>query len=119
MLMYFVLTAAIVLNALANIFMKVGMNKVGGLNMRPPLSWFFSMLGNPFIFLGLCCFALGLVAYNYVLSQINLSIAYPLMTSIGYCIVVIVSWLFLREKIVPIQMFGFSLIIAGVWMVAR
>ncbi len=117
-MMYFVLTVAIVLNALANIFMKMGMNKVGGLDMRPPLSWFLNMLANPFILMGLFCFGLGLVAYNYVLSQINLSIAYPIMTSIGYCIVIVVSWLFLQEKIVPVQVFGFSLIIAGVWMVA-
>ena len=117
--MYFVLTVAIVLNALANIFMKVGMNKVGGLNMRPPLSWLFCMVTNPFVFLGLTCFALALVAYSYVLSQLNLSIAYPIMTSVGYCIVIVVSWLFLHEKIVPIQVLGFTLILAGVWMVAR
>jgi multidrug transporter EmrE-like cation transporter len=99
--------------------MKVGMNKVGGLNTGSVLGWLVSMVTNPFVFLGLSCFALALVAYNYVLSQINLSIAYPLMTSVGYCIVIAVSWLFLHEKIVPIQLLGFFLIIAGVWMVAR
>lgn len=119
MLIYIVLTVAIVLNALANIFMKVGMNKVGGLGDGSILEWFITMITNPFVFLGLSCFGIALVAYNYVLSQLNLSIAYPLMTSIGYCIVIVVSWLFLQEKIVPIQIAGFSLIIAGVWMVAR
>jgi multidrug transporter EmrE-like cation transporter len=99
--------------------MKVGMNKVGGLNMRPALSWLISMVSNPFVFFGLFCFGVALVAYNYVLSQLNLSIAYPLMTSIGYCIVIVVSWLFLQEKIVPVQVLGFTFIIAGVWMVAK
>jgi multidrug transporter EmrE-like cation transporter len=99
--------------------MKVGMNKVGGLNMGSLPGWLISMISNPFVFSGLFCFGLALVAYNYVLSQLNLSIAYPIMTSVGYCIVIVASWLFLKEKIVPLQVFGFVLIIAGVWMVAR
>jgi multidrug transporter EmrE-like cation transporter len=110
---------AIVLNALANIFMKVGMNKVGGLSVGPMTNWLMRMVTNPFVFLGLSFFALALVAYNYVLSQLNLSIAYPIMTSVGYCIVILASWLFLNEKIVPVQVLGFTLIIAGVWMVAK
>jgi multidrug transporter EmrE-like cation transporter len=119
LLIYVILTAAIILNALANILMKVGMNKVGGLGLRSVAGWLVSMLTNPFVFSGLFCFGLALVAYNYVLSHLNLSVAYPIMTSVGYCIVIVASWLFLHEKIVPLQVLGFTFIITGVWMVAR
>ena len=49
----------------------------------------------------------------------DLSVAYPIMTSLGFVIVVLVSWLFLKETITLIQFTGLALIIAGVWMVAR
>jgi len=41
------------------------------------------------------------------------------MTSLGFLIVILVSWLFLGEVITKIQIIGFVCIIAGVWMVAR
>ena len=117
---YLILGVAIVLNALANILMKVGMNRIANqakLAQADPM--LLKMVTNPFIIIGLACFGLALVAYNIVLSKLNLSIAYPLMTSVGYCIVVLASWLFLKERILPAQMIGFVFIIAGVWMVAR
>ena len=49
----------------------------------------------------------------------NLSIAYPLMTSIGFMIVILASWLFLNEIITPLQIVGFLFILSGVWMVAK
>ncbi len=55
---------------------------------------------------------------GYVLNKINLSIAYPLMTSIGFIIVVSFSIFFLSEKVVPLQVLGLFLILTGVWLVA-
>lgn len=80
---------------------------------------FLNMIFNPVIIAGVTCFALGLAAYNYVLIKTDLSVAYPIMTSVGYVIVVLVSWLLLKETITIIQLTGIALIIAGVWMVAR
>ncbi len=79
---------------------------------------FFNMVTNPAIIAGITCFALGLAAYNYVLIKTDLSVAYPIMTSVGYVIVLLASWLLLKESITFIQSAGIALIIAGVWMVA-
>jgi len=116
--MYVILALAIILNALANILMKVGMMRQGGAN-GSPLLMAKAALANPVLFAGIISFALALVAYSYVLSKVNLSIAYPVMTSLGYVIVIIASWMFLKEHITFIQVMGFAFIIAGVWMVAR
>jgi len=118
MSMYIILALAIFLNALANILMKVGMMRQGesGGNL---LLMAKKALVNPVLFAGVISFALGLVAYSYVLSKINLSIAYPVMTSLGYVIVIIASWMFLKEHITFVQVIGFAFIITGVWMVAR
>ena len=114
---YFVFCLSIILNALANILMKIGA-------LKPKQAqglWdvFSNMAMNPIILAGIICFALGLAAYNYVLIKINLSVAYPINTSLGYIIVILASWLFLKESISAVQMGGIGLIIAGVWMVAR
>ena len=114
---YIILILAIIFNAVANILMKVGM-----LKEKPAsnlMSFFTDMLLNPVLIAGMICFALGLAAYCYVLTKLNLSIAYPIMTSVGYVIVIIASWLFLKETITVVQVAGFAFIIAGVWMVAH
>jgi multidrug transporter EmrE-like cation transporter len=116
--MYIILALAIFLNALANILMKVGMLRQGEASGNP-LLMAREALVNPVLFAGVISFALALIAYCYVLSKINLSIAYPIMTSLGYMIVIIASWMFLKEHITFIQIMGFAFIIAGVWMVAR
>ena len=114
---YVVLSLAIILNALANILMKVAMLKQE--KTTDLTAMVTQSLTNPVLFLGLVSFGLALVAYCFVLAKINLSIAYPLMTSLGFLIVILASWLFLGENITKIQIVGFTCIIAGVWMVAR
>jgi multidrug transporter EmrE-like cation transporter len=113
---YIVFVLAIILNAVANILMKVGALKPK--EAANVSDVFFNMVTNPAIIAGIACFALGLAAYNYVLIKTDLSVAYPIMTSVGYVIVVLASWLFLKETITPIQTAGLALIVAGVWMVA-
>jgi multidrug transporter EmrE-like cation transporter len=114
---YIVLSLAISLNALANILMKVAMRRQG--ETGDMLTMMTRSLTNPALFLGLLSFGLALLAYCYVLAKINLSIAYPLMTSLGIIIVIAASWLFLDETITLLQVAGFVSIITGVWMVAR
>ena len=114
---YLVLALAIILNALANILMKVAMLRQE--KTTDIIALVRQSLTNPILFLGIISFGLALVAYCFVLAKINLSIAYPLMTSLGFLIVILASWLFLGENITKIQIVGFTCIIAGVWMVAR
>lgn len=114
---YLILLFAIICNACANIFIKIGMTK-----FEMPSSIFAlvkRVLLNPAIIGGIFLFVLALGAYAYILSKLNLSIAYPIMTSLGYMIVILISWLFLKETITMIQTVGFILIILGVWFVAR
>ena len=113
---YVIFAIAIVLNAIANILMKVGALKPK--EATQITKFFLNMILNPLIISGVVCFALGLAAYNYVLIKTDLSVAYPIMTSVGYVIVILASWLFLKETITLIQLTGIALIIAGVWMVA-
>jgi multidrug transporter EmrE-like cation transporter len=112
-----ILIVAIVMNALANILIKLGMKDGEGLTGLPELIKY--AIGQPFLYAGVVSFGLALVAYSIVLTKLNLSIAYPIMVSMGLIIVVLVSYFALKESITFLQIVGFIFIIAGVWMVAR
>ena len=49
----------------------------------------------------------------------NLSVAYPVNTSVGYILVILASFIFFKETLGIVQISGIVLIIAGVWMVAH
>jgi spermidine export protein MdtJ len=117
MKIYIIFGLAIIFNALANILMKMGMLRVD--NRGDILHMASQSVAQPAIPFGIVSFILALVCYLYVLSKVNLSIAYPLMTSMGILIVILASWALLKESITWVQIAGFVLIILGVWMAAR
>lgn len=79
---YLVLAFAILMNALANILMKMGMLWAG--ESKDLIALGSKLALSQYIILGILSFVLALGGYLYVLSKINLSIAYPLMTSLGF-----------------------------------
>jgi len=111
------LILAILLNASANISIKIGMIKVGETDNL--VSVMRKALVQPTLIIGVALFALALIAYCMVLIRLSLSVAYPIMVSMSLVIVVLASYFIIKESIARIQFIGFFLIIAGVWMVAR
>jgi len=120
MRIYFVLLAAIVLNAGANIMIKAAMRKTPIiLEHGALLQVIIQALKNPLLITGVALFGLALAAYSIVLSKINLSIAYPIMTGAGFLLVFLASAVFFKESIAPVHLIGAGLILAGVWTLAR
>lgn len=78
-----------------------------------------STLLNVWFMAGLTCFGLALVAYKFVLGKgVKLSVAYPLMTTCGFAIVLLASRIFFHETLNPLQWFGIGLLVAGIWLIA-
>lgn len=113
-----ILGIAIVLNAGANILIKMGMNSAPDLRAVSAGRYLLYFVTNVYVLSGILSFGLALLTYSYVLSKVNLSVAYPIMTSCGFVIVVLFSVFFLSERLVPLQAVGMALILAGVWLVA-
>ena len=79
---------AIVLNASANILIKASAYRSGEMGAED----FIRQLFNPWLIAGLASFGLAFIAYRHVLSQsVPLSIAYPIMTSLGFIIVLVAN----------------------------
>ena len=108
---WLVLILALLLNAAANILMKLGSRNAEGLTVIQKFTS-LQMLS------GLLCFGLALVAYTKALEKFNLSVAYPVMTSTGFILIVIFSWIYLKENISLIQWIGLVFLIIGIWLTA-
>jgi len=63
-------------------------------------------------------YAASIVIWLYVLSKIEVSIAYPFQ-SIGYIIAAVIALLFLGENITPARATGIALICGGLFFIAR
>jgi len=119
------LLLALVLNAGANLLMKVGMKTVetsGGLFKGGGLAASKTILTSIPLVVGLTCFALNAGLYMYALQSksLKISIAYPIMVGGGYAIIAIVARLHpaLAERLTGAQWAGVGLVLAGIVLIA-
>ena len=72
----------------------------------------------PPIVLGFILLFAGSIFWLAVISRVDLSYAYP-MLSLGYVIVVLASWLILHESVSWLRIIGVLIICLGVIVVSR
>ncbi len=115
------LCAALVLNAIANLSMKVG-TQGGGLGDNGASGAIRTILSSPVLIIGLTCFACNAFLYMFALQSktLQISIAYPIMVGGGYAIISVAAYFLpsLQEKLTPGQWVGVAMILAGVIIVA-
>lgn len=113
LLMFFV----IALNVCGHVFLKVGMNQVGQVGSRPLLQFALAAFFNPYVLLGLTGYVSSVAGYIVVLSRTQLSIAYPILMSSGYALVVLISFLWLKEPFSAVKWVGIFFILLGVMII--
>lgn len=114
---YAILTLALALNAVANILMKAGMRNAP--DAAGAIAMARHYLTSWPVIVGVVLFGLNVIAYTQALTKIPLSVAYPVMVSLGGLIVILGSVYLFKETVTWIQMIGFALIIGGVICVVR
>lgn len=72
----------------------------------------------PKIWLGIISYGLSLLFWLYVLSKMELSKAYPLV-SLGYVFSMVFAYLWLDESITALKIAGVILIITGVVCISK
>lgn len=116
------LAVAATLNATASLLIKAGARAIqaqhGGGEAVSPLAALRAAPLNPWMIGGVICFALNLVAYYYVLRELQVNLVYPIMVSVSYAIIVCGAAVWFGEKLNVWQMVGVAVILAGVWLVA-
>ena len=113
------LVIAIGLGALGQISLKYGMSKVSLGALGPGLVRdVVHAVFTPYVFSGFVLYAISSGFWLMVISKWNLSFAYP-MIAIGYVAVVLLSRLFFKESVTPLQWVGILMMCSGLAVVAR
>ena len=110
----------VLLNAVAQLLLKAGTNAVGPFEFSTqnalPIGW--KLATEPHIAGGLACYVVSVVVWIMALSRVEVSIAYP-MLSVGYVVNAVAAWYLFGEAVTPMRIIGISVIILGVFIVAR
>ncbi|HNT30645.1 MAG TPA: hypothetical protein PKL83_06870 [bacterium] len=115
---YLLLLVNVALGVAGQTLIKWGVDRVGGFALAHWLAFAKASFTNPAILLGEFLYGMSAILWLVVLSKINLSIAYP-MLSLGYILVLGISaWLF-HEPVQAINIVGVILICGGVVLVSR
>lgn len=109
---------SILLGVGGQLSMKQGSNVVGSINFSEPLQFLLSAFMNIYVVGGLFLYFLSSLIWIVVLSRVDLSFAYPLI-SIGYILVLLLSAFLFKEKVLPIHYGGVLLIVIGVFLITR
>ena len=108
---------ALLANSAANIMIKTGMRRLDLTGAGPVLA-LRQILTSPPVVFGIALFGLNVLTYAYVLNRIPLSQAYPIMTSVGFVLIVSASVFFFGETLDVYQISGLVLITVGVILIA-
>ena len=114
------LMAGVLLNAVAQLLLKAGTNRVGEFaftldNIAPVGA---KIATSPYILAGIGCYVVSLVVWILALSRVPVSVAYPLL-SIGYIVNAVAAWMLFGESLTAQKLVGIGFIVIGVWLVAR
>jgi len=110
----------VLLNAAAQLALKQGMRQVGYFDFMVQNigQVFCAVATNAYIWAGLCCYAVSVVVWLLVLSRVEVSYAYPLL-SVGYIVTACAGWLFFQENMSITRLMGIIVICFGVWLITK
>lgn len=112
------LFVSISLAVAGQLFMKHGMMLFGTFPVTQLLAKMIPMIFQPYVFIGILCFGVSSIFWLVVLSRIDLSLAYPLV-SIAYIVVAIFSYFVFKENVSLLRWIGIITICLGVLLISR
>ncbi len=91
---------------------------VQSLDPRAILSFLQAAASNKFVILGFLFYLISAASWLVILSRVDLSLAYPLI-SIGYIIIVLLSKYIFDEPVTGLRIAGTLLVCGGVFLLLR
>ena len=110
----------VLLNASAQLALKQGMRRIGYFDFAVENLGriLLAVAASPHILAGLACYGVSVAVWLLVLSRVEVSFAYP-MLSIGYVVTALAGHAFFHEPLGVARWSGIVVICAGVWLVTR
>jgi len=117
--MIILILVSVFLGAIGQVLVKYGASSLE-LNFAGKylITSIISILKNAPVMCGIISYGVSFLLWIKVLSKVELSYAYP-MVSIGYILIMFFSYFLFKENISIIRILGVILIVAGVVLVAR
>jgi multidrug transporter EmrE-like cation transporter len=113
------IVVTMLVGAFAQTMMKLGTQRVGEFGDTPVVPYVIKLLTNPFVILAICAYGAGVILYMFILSLVDLSYIYPVMTALGMVLTAIVARLVFGESISVQRLGGIAVIILGVFITGR
>lgn len=119
-MMFLLILIGVLLNTAAQLLLKTGMSQIGhfDFSLTNALPIGMKIIMNPPVITGLCAYVISVGVWLLVLSRVQVSYAYP-MLSIGYIVNAIAAYLLFGEALSLMRMAGVFVIIAGVYLVSQ
>jgi len=115
-----IILLGVLLNAAAQLCLKEGMRRVGYFDFSwsnvVPIT--LQVAGNIFILAGLFLYIVSVAVWLLVLSRVEVSFAYPLL-SVGYIVNAVAGYYLFQENLSMTRITGILIIIIGVYFVTR
>ncbi len=115
-----IILLGVLLNAAAQLCLKEGMRRIGHFEFVwsniVPIG--LQVAGNLFILAGLLLYVVSVVVWLLVLSRVEVSFAYPLL-SVGYIVNAVAGYYLFQENLSVQRITGIVIICLGVYFVTR
>ena len=112
------LSISLFLAVAGQISIKNGLNQIGAINTMSFLRFLIRSFTSYWVLIGLALYVISTITWLMLLSRVNLSFAYPLI-SISYILILIFSAVFLHESIGILKILGVVLICLGIIFIFR
>ena len=117
LLLMLLFVASIGCDVAGQIFFKLGADRVPDVSQGSAGSFAHTLLTNRFLQAGLAIYAVEMVIWLRILSEVPISIAFPI-ASLNFLGVALASWWLLGERLGDMQWAGAGLVTIGVALVA-
>ena len=112
--------ATVLASAIAQLALKLGMSNpaIAAAARDGGTALILAVAGSPLVWTGLAIYGAGVAAWLYVLSKVDLSLAYPFV-GVSFIVVMLFGIFLLQETVSPLRMIGTVMIALGCVLVAR
>jgi multidrug transporter EmrE-like cation transporter len=110
---------AVLTGTFAQTMMKLGTRQLGAFGEMPFFTYLFKLLTTPLILFAIASYGFGVIFYMFMLSRLDLSFLYPVMTALGLISTTAISATVLGERVSVARLGGIVLMVAGVFLVSR
>ena len=118
---YALLVVSVAFNVTANILLKTGVVKTGGISAETTniIANILKVAISPYIITGLILYGFSFLIWLRVLTFNDLSRSYPIFATIVFLMTTIGSVLFLKEHVSIIRIVGIAIMLTGIFVVSR